>query len=463
MRLRALGIAAVTLLMAAGLISAFVGVHSSTPSGAGTLLLELSSKAGDSVGDTQIQVHTARGGWSAVAHLGNTSVPAAPKIVKAAEASLAPGDYDGLRLAGADLGAALRIKAGQVEPVLVTIVGGVPQAVFAGNQDYNVGLLGLQGSLKSLPDFALLDQDGQTVTRQSVAGAVVVLAAFHTTCHDTCPLYTSILHQLRGKVPASVRLLEVSTDPGADDVAALKAYAVLADTSWPLLTGSAGQLGAFWDSFGVQLSGADSHTNFLGVFDDHGYLHQVETGIPDAGAVPGGLTGVLSPVGLSQLHSHGDGWDAAKVADQVRSATALGSPTAGGGGAAPAFTVAGLDGGRLTLAGFAGSPLVINFWASSCAPCRQEMPLISSQAASHHVHVLLIDERDSASAAKAFLRSVGVTEPTGFDADGAVGRLYGVSVLPVTVFIRADGSIEGKYLGQTDAAILANHLAAITG
>jgi cytochrome oxidase Cu insertion factor (SCO1/SenC/PrrC family)/thiol-disulfide isomerase/thioredoxin len=460
-RLRALGLAAATLLVALGVISAFVGIHFS-PAGAGTLLLELSSKSGDSIGDTQIQVHTAHGGWSAVGHLSNTAVPAAPKIVKAAEAALAPGDYDGVRLAGADLSAAIRLTAGQVEPVLVTVSGGVPQAAFAGNQDYNVGLLGLQGALKSLPDFALLNQDGETVTRESVAGAVVVLAAFHTTCHDTCPLYTSILHQLRGKVPSSVRLLEVSTDPATDTVAALKAYSALADTSWPLLSGSAEQLNAFWGNFGVQLSGADSHTNFLGVFDSHGYLHHVETGIPDAGSVPGGLTTFLSPVGLSQLHSHGDGWDAAKVADEVRSAATLGSPSAGGGGTAPAFTLAGLAGGKVALGDFAGSPLVVNFWASTCAPCRQEMPLIASQAASHHVRVLLIDERDSAAAAKAFLKSVGVSEATAFDPDGAVGRLYGVSVLPVTVFIRADGSIEGKYLGQTDAAILSGHLAAIT-
>jgi cytochrome oxidase Cu insertion factor (SCO1/SenC/PrrC family)/thiol-disulfide isomerase/thioredoxin len=460
-RLRALGIATVAVLMALGVGSAFVRVQTS-PSGAGTLLLELSSKSGDSVGDTQIQVHTARGGWSAVAHLGNTAVPAAPKIAKAAEAALAPGAYDGVRLAGADLTASIRVSAGQVEPVLVTIAGGVPQAVFAGNQDYNVGLLGLQGKLKAMPDFALLDQDGQTVTRQSVAGAPVVLAAFHTTCHDTCPLYTAILHQLRGQVPASVRLLEVSTDPATDTTAALKAYAALADTSWPLLTGSAEQLSAFWDTFGVQLSGADSHTNFLGVFDRHGLLHQTETGIPDAGSVPGGLASILSPVGRSQLNSHGDGWDAARVADQVRSAAALGSPSAGGGGAAPAFTLNRLEGGKVALGDFAGGPLIINFWASSCAPCRQEMPLIASQAASSHVRVLLVDERDNASAARAFLNSVGVSETTAFDPDGAVGRLYGASVLPVTVFIRPDGSIEGKYLGQTDAAILASHITAIT-
>jgi len=143
-RLRALGISVVAVLMALGLVSAFVGVRPS-PSGSGTLLLELSSKSGDSIGDTQIQVHTARGGWGAVAHLGNTVVPAAPKVVKAADAALAPGDYDGVRLAGADLSVSIRVTAGQVEPVLVTVAEGVPQAAFAGNQDYNVGLLGLQG------------------------------------------------------------------------------------------------------------------------------------------------------------------------------------------------------------------------------------------------------------------------------------------------------------------------------
>ena len=459
MNRRALGLAAASLLVALGLLSAFIGVHLN-PSNGGTVLVELSSRSGDSVGDTPVELHSRAGGWSSLAHLSNTAVPAAPRTVKAAEVDVAPGSYDGIRLAGSDLTATITVHAGQVEPVLVSIAGGVPQAAYAGNQDFNDGLLGLQVKLKSLPDFALVDQDGQPVTRKSVAGSVVVLAAFHTTCHDTCPLYTSILHQLRGKVPPSVRLLEVSTDP-ADDVAALKAYAQLADTSWPLLTGSQDRLLALWSPFGVQLSGADSHTNFLGVFDANGFLHQVETGIPDAGTVPGGLAGILSPVGIGELNSHGDGWDAARVADQVRTAAALGDPSAGGGGQAPAFSTAGLGGGKVTLADFAGAPVVLNFWASSCAPCRREMPLIARMAAAHRVKVLLVDERDAAPAARAFLAEVGLSGPVATDPDGAVGRLYGVSVLPVTVFIRADGSIEGKYLGETDTAILDGHLSVI--
>lgn len=462
MRLRAFGVGAVAILAALGLVAAFIGFKAPS-SGGGTLLLSLSSTSGDRLGDTQVLIHSRRGGWSALAHIGNVTVPAAPKTYPAAQADVAPGDYDGLRLAGRDLNARVRVTAGQVEPVLVTVAGGVPQDVFAGNQDYNNGLLGLQGKLKALPDFALTDQDGRTVTRQSVAGSIVVLSAFHTTCHDTCPLYTSILFQLRQRLPSTVQLLEVSTDPAVDSVAALRDYATLAVTSWPLLTGSPAELAAFWSPFGVRLSGADSHTNFLGVFDSHGLLHHFETGIPDAGSVPGGLSTVLSSEGIRELRGHGDGWDAAAVADQVRAAASLGNPSAGGGGLAPAFRVEAMQGGKVGPADFLGTPLVLNFWAASCGPCRRELPLLQQETARRHLPLLLVDERDSNGAARAFLDQVAVHSRVASDPDGAVGRLYGVSVLPVTVFIRADGSIEGKYLGETDAGVLADHLAALTG
>jgi len=93
----------------------------------------------------------------------------------------------------------------------------------------------------------------------------------------------------------------------------------------------------------------------------------------------------------------------------------------------------------------------------------EQLPLLQRATTERKVRLLLVDERDSASAARTFLNQVEVSSPVASDPDGAVGRLYGVSVLPVTVFIRADGSVEGKYLGQTDAAILGDHLAALTG
>ena len=96
MSLRTLGIAAVTVLVTLGVISAFVGIHA-TPSGGGTLLVSLSSRSGDSLGDTQIAVHSAGGGWSALAHLANTAVPPAPKVARRAPVSRPASDHPARR------------------------------------------------------------------------------------------------------------------------------------------------------------------------------------------------------------------------------------------------------------------------------------------------------------------------------------------------------------------------------
>src|SRR5205823_13360102 len=98
---RRLGVAAAVALVTIGLLSAFIGVHGNL-GGGGTLLVELSSKSGDSVGDTLVELHS-RSGWSSLAHVANTAVPAAPKTITVASADVAPGSYDGIRLAGADL------------------------------------------------------------------------------------------------------------------------------------------------------------------------------------------------------------------------------------------------------------------------------------------------------------------------------------------------------------------------
>lgn len=473
---RTLGILVVAAITGLSLLAAFVGLHARGSSGGGTLLIAVSSRSGDSLLQTQIQLHSARGGWSALAHFNGGAIPSAPGTLTAAEAEVAPGAYDAIRLAGRDLSAPIMVTAHKVEPVLITVRAGSPDAAFAGNEGYNNALLALQGKLLRLPDFSLIDQDGRAVTAAGFRGGVLVVAAFHTTCRDTCPLYTAILSQLITRVPAGVHLLEVSTDPDHDSPAALRDHATLAAAGWPLLTGSREQLAAFWDSLGVQLSGADSHSNFLGVFDELGYLRHTETGIPDAGSVPGGLAAVMSPEGLRELRSHGDGWGANQVADAIRMANSSAVLSLPGGTRAPDFVAPSLDGGTVSLnqvlsGGRANlhnssqsnqpGPVVLNFWASTCPPCRREMPLIQAEAARSGASVLLVDVHDDAAAARAFLLKVGVKDSSAVDSDGRVAALYGVNVLPVTVFIRADGTIEGKYLGETNQAVLRDHLAAL--
>ena len=76
--------------------------------------------------------------------------------------------------------------------------------------------------------------------------------------------------------------------------------------------------------------------------------------------------------------------------------------------------------------------------------------------------VLLVNERDSPSAASSFLSSIGLRAvDVPLDEDGKVGDLYGVSGLPTSFFVRADGSLQGGYIGQMNEAILTGHLGAI--
>lgn len=125
---------------------------------------------------------------------------------------------------------------------------------------------------------------------------------------------------------------------------------------------------------------------------------------------------------------------------------------------APAFSLPNLTdpSRRVTLASFRGKPLVINFWASWCVPCRTEMPLLEQAYRSQHGKVVFlgIDANDTPSAAKAFLARVHVTYPTISDDNGATATGYGLYGLPTTVFISPSGKIEGRHIGELHADTL---------
>src|SRR5207245_8942416 len=93
-------------------------------------------------------------------------------------------------------------------------------AVYAGNDEVNLGLGELAGKFVAMPGFDLVDQSSRAFDSSSTAGKDVVIAAFHTTCHETCPLYTALFSQLANNIPASVTLAQVTTDPEADSHAA---------------------------------------------------------------------------------------------------------------------------------------------------------------------------------------------------------------------------------------------------
>jgi cytochrome oxidase Cu insertion factor (SCO1/SenC/PrrC family) len=401
------------------------------------------------------------GQWVALGDVSG-AVPAAPQERDLKAVSLRVGTYDGVRLGSDMQSVSITITAGQVAPLLLGIENGhlIPGAAYAGNDEVNLGLGELAGKFVAMPSFELVDQAGRAFNPATTAGKDLVIAAFHTTCHETCPLYTALFLQIAKNMPAGIALAEVTTDPSTDTHSVLADYALRVGANWTFATGSADALTAFWKPFGVQLASGDTHVSTLAIVDRHGYVRLVYRGVPDVGsAVPPALLAGMSASGLQQLASHGDGWGAPDVLKALLTIAGPRQSTPTPGGKAPPFTLTGTDGRQVTLAGLAGRPAVINFWATYCPPCRAEMPLLQRQVGSQSgVQLVLVNEGDSSRAAREFLDSVGVRQPALLDTDLGVGHAYGAVALPMTVFIRADGTIAARHIGQLDAAVLASYV-----
>ncbi len=422
----------------------------------GTLVVVAAGRSATTLPASTLMLRQPDGSWVTVGTVSG-SVPAAPGQTQLIASALPVGAYDHVRLGDDAFSVTVSISAGRVEPLLLGIDAGrlVAGAVYAGNDDVNLGLGELSGKFVAMPAFGLVDQAGGPFNLAAIAGKDVVIAAFHTTCHETCPLYTALFLQLAKRAPPTVQLVEVTTDPVTDTPAALSQYAKAVGAGWTFATGTSAQLTAFWKPFGVELATGDTHTSTLALVDRHGYVRLVYRGVPKVGGeIPPSLATLLSPRGLSQLASGGDGWGAPDV---LQALTTIGGPAPSppaGGGRAPAFTLTYTSGATARFSDFAGKPLVINFWATYCPPCKAEMPLLVSAVPRAGVRLLLINEGESSAVARAFLAQIGVGQPSLLDANLTVGRQYGLSALPMTIFIRADGTIDRKQIGQLDERVL---------
>lgn len=430
----------------------------------GNLLILASARQTDRLAASTIELHSASG-WMRLGSFSGRPIPKAPDTATLLQASLPIGSYDAVRVAGHAFATQVQVQQSVLSTILVAVADGEPSkgGIYTGSETVSLGLNELAGHLNAMPEFSLLDQFGRPFTNATIAGHDAIVAAFHTGCHTTCPLYTGLFLQLRKQLPPSVMLVEATTAPEEDTPEALRNYAGSVGASWAFVTGSPDSMAAFWAPFTVQLSNGQSHSSTLALIDSHGYIRTYYQGIPDvAGQLPADLALQLNPDGLSEYRSHGNNWGAAQVIDTLKSIDSLRSPTSLGEGSAPDFTLTTLAGHQITLSKLRGRPVVINFWATYCAPCRREMPMLQRVAKAHPGMVLLlVDERDDQGAARAFVKQLGITPAVPLDPDGKVGDLYRVAGLPTTVFVRSDGSIEGRYLGETNEQILNPHLSAI--
>lgn len=133
---------------------------------------------------------------------------------------------------------------------------------------------------------------------------------------------------------------------------------------------------------------------------------------------------------------------------------------------APEFKLQFVDGGEMQLSMLRGRPLVINFWATWCPPCRAEMPELErtqQQYASDKLMVIGVDQGETADVVTQFARGMmKTTFPLVLDRQLQVGNLYGVRALPTTFFVDREGRIRSIKIGALDAASLIDGVREIT-
>lgn len=128
---------------------------------------------------------------------------------------------------------------------------------------------------------------------------------------------------------------------------------------------------------------------------------------------------------------------------------------------APPFTLRTVgDGQEISLASLRGKPAVVNFWATWCEPCKLEHGVLTrgAQAFGDQVQFVGIVYEDEEEAIQRFLARYGSGYPALLDVGGKTAIAYGVTGVPETFFIAADGTIVSKYAGPLSPDLLTRHV-----
>jgi thiol-disulfide isomerase/thioredoxin len=127
---------------------------------------------------------------------------------------------------------------------------------------------------------------------------------------------------------------------------------------------------------------------------------------------------------------------------------------------APDFELSSLDGQIYHLADLSGKPVVVNFWATWCPPCKEEMPQLQDyyDRYSDQFSLLAVDFAESETLVRPFVDELGLTFPILMDPDTAVNDLYRIQGYPTTYFINASGKISNIHVGYLSANKLKKYM-----
>jgi cytochrome c biogenesis protein CcmG/thiol:disulfide interchange protein DsbE len=136
------------------------------------------------------------------------------------------------------------------------------------------------------------------------------------------------------------------------------------------------------------------------------------------------------------------------------------------GDSAPAINLDLLGGGQTSLGSLRGRPVLVNFWASWCVPCRQEMPELAAAWQAHRsrgLEVLAVNltDQERLKDVEAFVAEFALPFPVLLDKRGRVRERYGLAALPATYFVDSLGVVRGVHAGPLTRTALEKGLALI--
>lgn len=133
------------------------------------------------------------------------------------------------------------------------------------------------------------------------------------------------------------------------------------------------------------------------------------------------------------------------------------------------FTVTDFNGDKVNFSDHKGKPVVINFWATWCGPCRSELPSFETlyEKYGNEVDFLMINltdgNRDTTQTVKEYISENKYTFPVFYDTQASAAKAFNVYSIPHTAFIRSDGTVEKTYVGAISEEVIKTHINKILG